>query len=273
MRTAVARNSDLLVSAALAAIACGLTAWHPAPLNSIRTSISLLVVLLVPGYCLTIALFPRRDHIEGLERLAVAAGLSIVLVVLAGLLSSLTRWGFEPLPTVVATLIATALGAGLALVRRELAPAEARFTLWSDQQFTRALVLSVGSVALVVVTAVALRPHDHYTALYLLGDTGGFSRYPHDVAPDSVFTVHVVVENHEGHGMRYSLRSPLAEADVTLPRLRNAGTWKGTILVRAPSTNGSATVPVDLYRRGRSKPYRTASLQIDVASAATRPGP
>ena len=69
-------------------IAAGATAAFTlvAPLTGlpVRIPLGLLMVLFVPGYALIAALFPRKDDLDGIERLALSFGLSIAVVPLIG---------------------------------------------------------------------------------------------------------------------------------------------------------------------------------------------
>jgi len=57
------------------------------PLNEIspiRIILGLPLVLFLPGYSLIAALFPRKDDLDGIERVALSFGLSIAIVPLIG---------------------------------------------------------------------------------------------------------------------------------------------------------------------------------------------
>ena len=88
-------NMDLLVSGLvmllgvlLAIVAGGL----------LRAAFGLALVLLLPGYALTAAAFPRKDDLEPLERLALSFGLSVATSLLVGLGLSYSSWGARLLP-------------------------------------------------------------------------------------------------------------------------------------------------------------------------------
>ena len=58
-------------------------------------------VLFIPGYALIEALYPKKEDLDGLERLALSIGLSLALVPLVGLLLNYTPWGIRLDPIVV----------------------------------------------------------------------------------------------------------------------------------------------------------------------------
>jgi hypothetical protein len=72
-----------------------------------------LSVLFLPGYTLIEALYPKKEDLDGLERLALSIGLSLALVPLVGLLLNYTPWGIRLDPIIVSL---TLLDLSLALV-------------------------------------------------------------------------------------------------------------------------------------------------------------
>src|SRR3990172_1860204 len=52
----------------------------------LRIILGIPMVLFIPGYVLTAALFPRKNDIDGTERVALSFGLSIAVIPLIGLL-------------------------------------------------------------------------------------------------------------------------------------------------------------------------------------------
>ena len=60
-----------------------------------RIVLGVLFVLFFPGYTLVAALFPARNSIGRIERLALSFGLSIAVVPLIGLGLNYTPWGIR----------------------------------------------------------------------------------------------------------------------------------------------------------------------------------
>ena len=83
------------------------------PLVMLRWVLGLTFVLLIPGYVMLEALFPKVRDMDGIERIVLSVGLSLVLVMLDGLLLNSTSWGIR-LPWVVISL--TILTVGLSIV-------------------------------------------------------------------------------------------------------------------------------------------------------------
>ncbi|MDE1858867.1 MAG: DUF1616 domain-containing protein [Thaumarchaeota archaeon] len=83
------------------------------PFIYVRYVFGAVAVLYFPGYTLIEALYPKKEDLDSLERLALSIGLSLALVPLVGLLLNYTPWGIRLEPIVVSLSI---LGVSLALV-------------------------------------------------------------------------------------------------------------------------------------------------------------
>jgi uncharacterized membrane protein len=90
------------------------------PLNAtpIRAVVGFPLVLFLPGYSLVSALFPGRDELDALERIALSIGLSICVVVFVGLGLNYTPWGIRLGPVLLALSAFTLIFTGISAVRR-----------------------------------------------------------------------------------------------------------------------------------------------------------
>jgi uncharacterized membrane protein len=111
-------------------LACILFVMVP-PLNEtpVRVLLGLLLVLFLPGYSLIAALFPRRDDLDGIERIALSFGLSIAVVPLLGLALNYTPFGIRLVPILITLSVFTVLLALAAGVRRQGLPEGERFVV------------------------------------------------------------------------------------------------------------------------------------------------
>jgi len=96
----------------------------------VRALLGLLLVLFLPGYSLVAALFPRRDDLDGIERIALSFGLSIAVVPLLGLGLNYTQYGIRLVPVLLGLSLFTVLLAVVAGVRRVWLPEAERFVAW-----------------------------------------------------------------------------------------------------------------------------------------------
>ena len=114
----------------LLTISCILFVLVP-PLNEtpVRIILGLLLVLFLPGYSLIAALFPGRDDLDGIERIALSFGLSIAVVPLLGLALNYTPFGIRLVPVLAGLSVFTILLAAIAGVRRQGLPEGERFVV------------------------------------------------------------------------------------------------------------------------------------------------
>jgi len=82
------------------------------------------LVLFLPGYSLIAALFPRKDDLDGIERIALSFGLSIAITPLLGLALDYTPFGIRLFPVLIVLSVFTVSLALGAYVRRSKIPEE-----------------------------------------------------------------------------------------------------------------------------------------------------
>ncbi|NKE37278.1 DUF1616 domain-containing protein [Natronococcus sp. JC468] len=217
----------------------------------LRVPLGLVFALFVPGYVFVAALFPEagesptdrdaedgdagrfsgesiRAGIDGIERVALAFGLSIAVVPLIGLVLNFTPWGIRLAPIMVALSGFTVAATAVAARRRWELPAEERFAVpygeWyaagrsellePDTRLDGALnvmlilsiVLAVGVVGFAVVSPPA---GEQFSAVYLLteDDDGELvaDDYPTELAQGESGEVVLGVDNHEHETTDYTL--------------------------------------------------------------------
>src|SRR5438874_6431419 len=109
------RSIDLFAVVAITSIAVALAFVVPAG-NMPGRIFTLPLALVLPGYALISALFPKRE-LGGSERVVFSVGLSLIIVILGGLVLNLTPFGLRTNSWAV-YLGAITLGAsGVALIR------------------------------------------------------------------------------------------------------------------------------------------------------------
>ena len=87
------------------------------------------LVLFLPGYSLIATLFPRKDDLDAIERIALSFGLSIAITPLLGLALNYTPFGIRLLPILIVLSVFTILLALGAYVRGNRIPEEDRLSV------------------------------------------------------------------------------------------------------------------------------------------------
>jgi len=126
----------------------------------LRIALGLLFVIFFPGYTLLSALFPKRDSLGGIERLALSFGASIAVVPLIGLILNYTPWGIKLYPILISITIFIIVTSAIGWYRQRKLLAADRFSItlktslpdWAGMsQLDRGL-----SICLVVAIVAAL---------------------------------------------------------------------------------------------------------------------
>lgn len=265
----------------LALIARGVSGL-PAPLPLLRLLLGLAYVLFVPGYALQAALFPRKDDLDGPERLALSVGLSVAIVPPVALLLDWLPWGIRQWPVTISEGLVALLLSAAALVRRGRLPVEARPTLdlgvdlkgwWAAQDRTGRLLYAVlaGALLLAAVSASAIilmpNPGEQFTEFYVLGSEGLAESYPREAVPGEVLSVTAGIANREGQAAEYRIEVQV-EGELIVAAgpiaLEDGEVWEAPITYALPRTGEDQQVEFLLYRDGGLEPYRRLRLWIDV---------
>jgi len=205
----------------------------------IRTVLGLLLVLFLPGYALIASLFPKRDDLDTIERLALSFGLSIAVTPLIGLGLNYTPFGIRLDPILVSLTGVTLLLSAVAYLRRRKTPEEDRFRV-DFGGFFRGLmegfqgesktgkilsVILILSIVLAIATTayIIVKPKEgeSFTEFYILGPGGKASDYPTNLTADQEGNVIIGIVNHENKKTSYQLvvtsnNTVLKEQTVTL---------------------------------------------------------
>ena len=257
------------------------------PLNEtpIRIILGLPLVLFLPGYSLIAALFPRKDDLDGIERIALSFGLSIAVVPLLGLALNYTPFGIRLSPVLIVLSVFTIALAVVACVRRSRIPEEERFMVDFGMAFgtvkesfkvenTRidrllsvilivAIVLAISMVIYVIVTP---KEGEKFTEFYILGPDGKASDYPTELSVGEEGAVIIGVVNHEYAVVTYQLEVRLDGAVIGGERiaLEHNETWEHPFTFRETKTGEDQKLEFLLFKEGIEEVYRSLHLWLDV---------
>jgi uncharacterized membrane protein len=285
------RNEFILI-AIVGLVLLGLIALEveglPAPLPVLRLLLGLAFVLLVPGYALQAALFPRADDLDGLERLALSIGLSIAVVPPLALILDQLHWGIRLWPIVIGEGGGIAICAAIAWLRRRRLPQEERPVLavdvdlrgwWAAQDRAGQVLYGViaGAFLLAALSAIAIvalpKPGERLTEFYVLGAGGLAEDYPRQAIVGQPLMVTVGIANREGIVSTYRVEVRVGGQPIggTGPAvLQDGEVWEQAVLYALPAAGDDQQVEFTLYRDGGSEPYRSLRLWIDVVDEEQR---
>jgi len=220
------RPDDLIAAAIITLLLILMIAFIPD--NPVRTVLGLIFILALPGYVATAALFPNRESIDAIERVALSIGLSIAIVPLAGLALNYTPFGIR-LEPILATLSGFVLIASVVAWRRRASlPEDERFAVdikidlsmkgmpMVDRVLTVGIVITLAATLILLAYVVAVpRNGESFTQLALLGPNLKAEGYPHNLTLNQSASVFVSVGSFETANRNYSLVILLQPQNVT----------------------------------------------------------
>ncbi|MDD2556201.1 MAG: DUF1616 domain-containing protein [Syntrophaceticus sp.] len=251
----------------------------------LRIGLGLPFVLFFPGYALIAALFPEKDDLGGIERVALSFGLSIAVAPLIGLGLNYTPWGIRLTPILISLVIFILLMGAISFFRKDKLPKEDRFCpvfefevpVWREQPvldkvlsiaLIASILFAVGSICYVVAMP---KVGEQFTEFYILGMDGKAEGYPQELKPGEEGEVIVGVVNHEYQQEKYYVEVRMD--DQVLPRegpitLEHEKEWERTVTFSYPQVRENLKVEFLLYREGDEEPYRSLHLWVNIQENA-----
>ena len=260
------------------------------PLNTspVRTILGIPMVLFLPGYALIAALFPRKNDLDGIERLALSFGLSIAVVPLIGLGLNFTPFGIRLVPILISISVFTLAMLLIAYLRRSKMSEEEGFEvqfsyLYSslkseifsskkgvDRILTIILILSIAaSIIMLIYVIVTPKQGEKFTEFYILGDNGKADSYPTRLEAGNTSSVIVGITNQEYVLTNYTLNISLDNDTLNTMqvRLMHNSTWEEKVLFTPEKTGDNLKLEFLLYKEDNiTAPYRDLHLWVNVSS-------
>ncbi len=258
------------------------------PLNTspVRTILGIPMVLFLPGYALIAALFPRKNDLDGIERLALSFGLSIAVVPLIGLGLNFTPFGIRLVPILVSLSVFTLAMLLIAYIRRSKLSEEERFEvpfsyMYSslkseifsskkgvDKILTIILILSiVASIIMLIYVIVTPKQGEKFTEFYILGDNGKAEGYPTRLEAGKTSSVIVGITNQEYRLINYTLNISIENQTLNTMQvtLMHNSTWEERVLFTPEKTGDNLKLEFLLYKEENfTLPYRDLHLWVNV---------
>jgi uncharacterized membrane protein len=251
------------------------------PTSFIRILIGVPFILFFPGYTLVCALFPRRQELDEIERIALSIGLSIAVVPLIGLMLNYTPFGIRLYPVLVSLFMLMFLMSVAARYRRNGLDVEERFVpsfsvsipRWGEMNKVDK-TLSVGLVAGVIVSGALIsnfvatpRVGESFTEFYVLGPTGKVEGYPTNLTLGEESRVILGVINHEYEEVNYSIvirfdNETIGRIDGI--RLQHEERWEQNMTFAPTKVGEKLKLEFLLYANDRPEPYRKLHIWIIV---------
>lgn len=251
----------------------------------IRIILGLPLVLFLPGYSLIATLFPRKDDLDGIERIALSFGLSIAVVPLLGLALNYTPFGIRLSPVLIVLSVFTIALAIVAYIRRSRIPEEGRFRVDFGSAFTAVkgsfkaadtkidrilsviLIISIVlAISMVIYVIVTPKEGEKFTEFYILDPGGNASDYPTNLNVGEEGEVIIGIVNHEYAQVTYQLEVRLEGAVIgeEYIALGHNETWERPFTFRATKAGEDQKLEFLLFKEGFDEVYRSLHLWVDV---------
>ena len=255
------------------------------PNDVLRIVVGLPVVLFFPGFALLAALFPRKESLNDIERVALSFGLSIVVVPLIGLALNYTPWGIRLYPILISLFIFIYTMSVIGWFRNRKLLEEERialhlnlkfpslFHLWSSQSLRDKIITVVlaifviGAIGTLVYIIRQPRNVEKFTEFYILNDAGKVENYPGTIIAGQSAKVILGVINHENEATPYRIEITLGGKNVQRiePFTLNAEQKQEQEITITPAETGERQKLVFLlYKDDSPDEFETLQLWIDV---------
>lgn len=250
----------------------------------IRTILGILFILFLPGYSLIAALFPKKNDLDGIERIALSFGLSIAVTPLIGLALNYTTYGIRLTPILIAVSAFTLIMVLIAYIRRRRVPEGEKFYVdfgvfkssinnhfKGESKTSKVLsiiliftiLLAIATTAYVIVNP---KPGETFTEFYILGSGGKASDYPTNLTVGQNASVIIGIVNHEAQTVNYQLviksnNTVLSNQKITV----NNGNTKQIPYKFSLKSPGSNEIEFLLYKLpDNTNIYRSLHIYVNV---------
>jgi uncharacterized membrane protein len=246
----------------------------------LRIIIGLPFLLFFPGYSLILALFPKKNQITGIERVALSFGLSIAIVPLLGLVLNYTPIGItleSTLYSITGFIFAASI---IAVLRLRLLVESDRFvigvqpitlglggTRW-DKALSAILIISIlAAISVLGYTLVFPKVGEKFSEFYILGPEGEASGYPLEMTVGEEASVILGVVNHEQEKSTYLVEVVIDGVSLSKEGpfdLENDGKWERHLSFQIDRPGNDQKVEFLLFRNGQVNAYRSLHLWVNV---------
>lgn len=128
------------------------------------------------------------------------------------------------------------------------------------------LALLIAAILPIVVIAQRSKGIDGFTEFYIQDSSGRASNFPDEILVDELFTINMVITNHEGSTVEYSIIVKSADqVIVSVPpfSLINGESFSHSLEFALSNSGNRQMIEFILIRQGYTSPYRNLHLYVD----------
>jgi uncharacterized membrane protein len=288
-RGAVWKDFGLVIAGAVALLGLVILGQNIPAIHPLRIILGLAYVLLVPGYCLTTALFPRPDDLDSIERTGLSIGLSIAIISILALVLDWLPWGLHLWPILLGEYSVIALCMAVSVWRRSQLPRAEAYPpsgTWQPRTGRKSLSVSERRIYKLLAAAMLLfsilaiwvflvpSPDEYMTEFYILGPNGVAENYPYQVELQDEVSVTLGIANREQRETSY--RVEVWVEDPSNPgrrslvhqsgpfRLKPSEVNQGTLSWHMPWAGDDQKVELLLFSNNELKPSHLLRMWVNV---------
>jgi len=258
--------------------------------GALRITLGLLFLLFFPGYTLVAAIFPKKDSLDTLERIALSFALSLAVVPLIGFILNYV-WRVDLYPIIISVGVFIFLASVIALSRRLALPETQRFKLSLHIEFLQwnrlrglekamlilLVFLVIGTIGSLVYVLAVPRAGERSTELYTLDQDGNMTEYTLELVVGEEALVNLVIVNHEHRETMYHIEIIQDHVEVRINgeevqeinniTLSDEQEWQTAVTLIPLQAGEQQKVEFLLYKSEVDSPYRTNYILLDVGEA------
>jgi uncharacterized membrane protein len=250
----------------------------------IRTILGIPMVIFIPGYVLIAALFPKKNDLDTIERIALSFGLSIAIVPLIGLGLNYTPFGIRLIPILISLCIYAIILIYVAIYRRRKLPEDDQFSVpfhniydivgkeinvqnRTDKILTIVLLFTmIFAIGMIYYVITVPKIGEKFTEFYILGPSGKADNYSTALKLGSSVTLLTGVVNHEYSPVNYTIQITLNNDTLSSQKLilSNNETWEKNITFMPDKKGNDMKLEFFLYKENNfTIPYRELHLWVN----------
>ncbi|MFC1932400.1 DUF1616 domain-containing protein [Chloroflexota bacterium] len=277
--TRATTGNGLILINVLSVVLIGVITLFPS--TTLQIVLGLPFVIFLPGYVLIAALFPKKDSLDGIERVGLSFVTSIAVTSLLGLLLNFTPWGIRVYPMLVSLAIFILATSIIMWYRWQKLAKVDRFTIsfnlslrtWSEQNIPRKslsvilMVAILGTIGIVGYIATSPRISERFTEFYLIGfeDEAKDSPTELKLGEEERVTVGIINREHETVSYRVEVRINGVRNSEWGPLVLGHDEKREEIISFHPSRVGdNQKVEFLLCKQEQTEAYRSLYLWVNV---------
>ena len=276
-------NADILIVTLLAVFCMISVSTSELNGNYILIVVEYLFIIFLPGYSIITIIFPRRNDLKIIERLALSFILSIAITLLSGItLKYITSETILTSTIFFISMFTLFIQLVLFLRREQVSESfnsgltelsksfKSSFNAKSQRNKIISIVLVIFIIFVISMTAYIIaspKEAEKYTEFYILGQDGMASNYPTNLTAGETGNVTVGIVNHEHSTVNYEMiikldNQTIGEKNITLS---NNQTYLEPFTFIHYSYGQNRKMEFLLYKLpDNTTVYRYLFLQIDV---------